>query len=325
MPILTGKQQIAIKQEAAAGTAETLAAADVILASKAEWIPEAPAIPRDSMTSSLSSRGSVIGARSAKIRFKMNLRGTYNHTTGVNAAAAAGTHTDFDIPFQACGAAVASDSIYTPSSTTISDATTGAYSTIALYEDGKIYKIHGAVGNCVLTFQVGQPIMAEFEFTGVYNAPTDGAFLSGPVYNLNSEPPFLGASLSIIGSFTTAKISALKLDFGNVISMRQYPNSSSGFFTAQITARKPVGSIDPEEELAATVNFWSQWLAGTAGAITTGVIGGTANNRLNLNIPNALYTKAALGDREGIATVPLDFECNANTVAGDDEWSLTIT
>jgi hypothetical protein len=330
MPLLRQRQQIAIKQEATAGTAETLAAADAIMHTGiATYDPDVLMTPRESMTASVSHRGSVVGTQAAKIGFKMYLRGSYSHTTGAVIAPSAGvTDPDFAVPMKGCGLAQTVSAgvsyTYTPSSTTIVDETTGAYCTVTLYEDGKAYKIHGAVGNVVLTLQVGMPILAEFEFTGLYNAPTDTALLSGIVYPTFAEPPFLSAALSLIGSYATAKIGSLKLDLGNTIAMRAYPNTATGFFTAQITGRKPSGSLDPEEVLAATNNFFSQWIAGTSGAITTGTFPstGTTFNKFSLTIPAAMYQKVGRADRDGIGTAPLDFEPMANSAAGDDEFTL---
>lgn len=326
--MLRAKQQIAIKQEANAGTAETLAAANVVLHHQiAEYEPDVQITPREAMSASLSQRGSVPGSRAAKIRFRMHLRGT----TG--APVAGSNEPDFAVPLKGCGANITvsgvnpnEQSSFKPSSSTITDETTGAYCTVALYEDGKRYMIHGAQGNCVLTFAVGAPVLAEFEFTGVYNAPTDTALLV-PSYPATIEPAFLGASMSLIGSFATAKLGTVKLDFGNTISMRPNPNGTTGWHTAQIVSRKPVGTLDPEEVLAATNNFWLQWLAGTTGALTTGVFpsGGTNYNQFQLNVPKAQYTKVGLGDRDGVSNAPLEFECVANSDAGDDEWELIQT
>jgi len=326
--MITGRQQIAIIQEAAAGSAQGLAAANVVLtAGVAEWEPDIAMTAREAMSGSLSPRGSVVGTQAAKIRFKMHLRGT------AAAAVSTATESDFAVPLKGCGVAVAYSggnpaeiATYTPSSTTIVDETTGAYCTAALYEDGKIYKIHGAVGNCSLTFTTGQPVLAEFEFTGLYNPPIDGALLV-PSYPTVIEPAFLSAALSLIGSYATAKIGSMKFDLGNEIGMRPYPNSANGLFTAQIVRRRPSASLDPEEVLAATNNFFSQWAAGSTGAITTGVFPstGTNYNQLHFTVPKAAYTKVGLGDRDGVAIAPAEFEARANSDAGDDEWSLVTT
>lgn len=329
-PLLRQRQQIAIKQESTAGTAIALTLADVIMhTGVAEWEPDVTMTQREAMTASLSPRGSVVGRQSAKIRWKQYLRGSYSHTTGAVIAPSAGvTDPDFAVPFSGCGMLQTTSAgvsyTYTPSSTVAVDDTSGVYCTVALNEDGKTYKIHGAVGNCVLTFQVGLPILAEFEFTGVYNAPADLALITSVVYPTFAEPPFLSAALSVIGSFTTAKIQSLKLDMGNTITMRPFPNVAAGNFTAQITARHATGSFDPEEVLAATNNYFSQWIAGTVGAITTGTFPstGTTFNKFSLTIPNAMYSKVGRADRDGIGTAPVDFDCMANSAAGDDEFSL---
>lgn len=327
MPLLASRCQVAIVQEAVAGTAETPANGNVILTNGAPTFELTPTVTdRQAMGATLSKRGSVIGARMAKISFRQYLRGTAT-------APAGGNQSDFAIPFKGCGLDVAYSGgspneigTWKPSSTLVVDETTGAYCTVAIYRDGKEYKIHGAVGNLKLTFDVGVPVLAEYEFTGVANTPTDVA-LKSPTYSTVVEPPFQGAALSLIGSYTTAKIKTLTLDLGNRIAMRPYPNTTTGFFTAQIVDRAPVFTLDPEEELAATANFWNQWLSGTLGSITTGTFpsNGTNYNQFNLTIPNAQYTKGGLADRDGVGTMPLEGQCRANSDTGEDEFTLVQT
>ena len=335
MPILRGKAQIAIKQEAVAGTFETLAAADALMTvGTPEFEADIAMTPRNGMTGTLSPRGFVPGTQSARIRFAMRMGGSYNHSTGAIAAPTAGTEAPWHVPMLGCGLANTisgsnpnEQNAYIPSDTTISDETSGACVSVGFYLDGKLYKIHGAQGNCRMTFNLGEPVLAEFDFLGCYNAPTDTALLTSVVYPTFVEPPFLGASLSLIGSYTTAKVRSFTFDLGNTLALRPYPNTSTGFYTAQITARNAVGTIDPEEVLAATANFWSQLTTPTLGAITTGTFpsGGTNYNMLNLNVPNAQYTKVALGDRDGIANSAIEFAAVANSAAGLDEHTLTQT
>lgn len=323
------KQQIVIKQEAVAGTAEALALADVIMHTGiAEWEPDVAVTAREAMTASISPRGSVIGTQAASIRFNMYLRGSYSHTTGAVIAPGATTMPDFSVPMKGCGLAettsVGTSWTYTPSSSTISDETTGAYCTVALYEDGKIYKIIGAVGNMKLTFSTGMPVLAEFDFKGVYVAPIDGALITSVVYPTFAEPAFLSAALVVPTSYTTAKISSMTLDMGNTIAMRQYPNTATGFFTAQITGRNPTGSLDPEEVLVATEDLFLNWISGTAGSLATGTFPstGTTFNKFSFTVPSAKYTKASRGDRDSLSITPCDYEAQANSAAGDDEFTL---
>lgn len=327
--MLSARQQIAIKQEAVAGTAETLAAANVVMhTGLAEFEPDVQMTAREAMSASLSKRGQVVGAKAGKIRWKQYLRGT----TGAPADPA--NLADFTVPFRGCGVQGTvsgttpnEQASYKPSTALITDITTGAPCTVALYEDGKRYLLTGAVGNCTLTFAMGSPTLADFEFTGVFSGvPTDTALLV-PTYPAIVEPPFLAAALSILG-FTSAHIKQLTLDFGNKIILVPDPNSLvGGYAYAQIVDRAPVGSFDAEEVLAATKNYWNEWLAGTTGSITTGVFpsNGTNYNQFQLNVPKAAYVKVGLADRDGMANAPVDYECRANSDAGEDEWELIQT
>jgi hypothetical protein len=325
-PLLSNRCQVGIKQEAVAGTAEALVDANVILTTDLPtWEPGPTVTERQAMTKSLDSRGVVIGSRSAKIAFKQYLRGTSTAPSG-------GNQSDFAIPFLGCGMAVAYSGgspneigTWTPSVTQDLDDTTGTYCTVACYIDGKEFKIHGAVGNLKLTFDVGKPILAEYEFTGCLNTPTDVA-LKAPTYPTVVEPPFLGASLSVLG-YASAKVKTIGVDFGRSITMRPFPNTTTGYFTAQATARAIRVTLDPEEELAATKNWWNEWLAGTLGSLTTGVFpsNGTNYNQFNLTMPNLQYAKVGLGDRDGIRIASIEAIARANSDAGEDSLTLVQT
>lgn len=320
MPIFANKSQVAIKLEAVPGTFEPLAAADIRLTTDLPTFEAAPeVIERNALTASHDSRGVVFGQRMAKISFKIYLR-------GLTAASGVGNPNDFSTPLRACSCTVTYSgttpneiATYTPNSTALD------YVTVAIYRDGKRYAIHGAQGNCVLTFEVGKPILAEFTFTGIYNEPTSTALLS-PTYTAVVEPPFLGATLSILG-FTTAKIKTLTLDLGNEVVVRPYPNTLTGLFTAQISSRQPKGTFDAEEELAATKNFWAEFLNSTLGSIQTGVFpsNGTNYNQFSLTMPNCQYTGVKLDTRDGIAVASADFRPRANSDAGEDSFSLVST
>lgn len=326
MPLLMDKRQVAIAQEAAAGTAEVLVAGDVVLTTGLPtWDPDLMVTPRALLTKSLSPRGHVVGTRAAKISFAMFLRGLSGAPTDP------GNLPDFTIPFRACGAEVVvsgsptdEQAAYTPSSSLIVDATSGSYCTIATYLDGKRFQIYGACGNCRLTFTDGAPVLAEFEMQGVYSTPTDVALLT-PTYTTVLEPAFKDAAVSILGF--TPKVGQIVLDFGNEVVMRQDPNDPAGFFSAQIVRRNPTLTIDPEEELAGTKDWHAAFVDSTLGAITTGVFpsGGTNYNQLQLTVPNGQLTKASIGDRGGMATAPLEFTCRANNDAGENEWEFLVT
>jgi Phage tail tube protein len=324
--ILADRCQVAIKQEATAGTPETLAAADVIISTdRPSWEPTAELTPRGFMSKTFSPRGSVVGARMAKISFKQYLAGTTGAPLG-------GNPSPFTVPFKGCGMDVVYSGVnpneiatWAPSMSQIVDTTTGAYCTVAIYRDGKQYKIHGAVGDLTLTFDRGVPTLAEYAFQGQYNTPTDVGLLT-PTYSTVVEPPFLGATMSVLG-YASALIKGITLKLNNKIAMRPSPATLSGYFSAQIVDRKPTFTIDPEEELAGTKDWWAAWVAGTTGSISTGIFpsNGSNYNQFSLTIPLAQATKITWADREGVGVAQIEGDCRANSDAGDDEFTLVQT
>jgi len=323
--LLMDRCQVAIKQEAAAGTPEALAAANVVITTdRPTWEPTAEFTERNVLTKSFSPRGAVVGARMAKISFKQYLSGTTGAPTSINEA-------PWAIPFRGCGMDVVYSGTtpneigtWAPSMSQIVDTTTGVYCTVAAYRDGKQYKIHGAVGDMTLTFKRGVPVLAEYSFTGQYNTPTDIALLS-PTYPAVVEPPFLGATLTVL-TFS-AKIDTLVVKLNNKIAMRPSPNTLSGYFSAQVTDRKPTFTIDPEEELAGTKDWFNEWITGATGSVTTGVFpsNGSNYNQFNLTIPKAQYTKPSQSDRDGVSVIGIEGTCVANSDAGDDEFTFVQT
>src|SRR6267378_1988382 len=158
MPILSSKSQVAIKIEAVPGTAEALAAANVILTTDLPTFEAGPTIiERNALSASFDERGVVVGARMGKIAFKMFMR-------GLSAASGSGNPTDFDTPLRCCSTNVVY-SLTTPNEIATYNFTsspTTNYATIAIYRDGKVYQIFGAQGNCVMTYKVGHPVELAF-------------------------------------------------------------------------------------------------------------------------------------------------------------------
>ena len=90
-----------------------------------------------------------------------------------------------------------------------------------------------------------------------------------------------------------------------------------------ITGRDGGGSLNPEHVLIATHDFVDKFRKGTAMALTTGFIGGTAGNIMQLTMPAISYREAAPGDRDGVRTLELTY--GAAESSGDDDFSLIFT
>ena len=311
MTILSRRAVIAAKEEAVEGTAESLAAADAnFLGVEPTFTPDVPMFRRPNVDASLSPYSSVSGTRSAQLSFKVELKGS----------GAAGTAPALGKLIKACGFKVtnspATSDTYDPISTT------PVSLTIALYRDGKKHQMRGARGTFTYEGKVGEPGMLNFTFTGVFDGVTDVALLTGSGIETTLPPALLGAAFSV--QSLSAKIGAISIDMANTVTLRQDVSKTEGFFSAVITEREPKGSMDPEDELVATHDWYGIWLAGTLGALTFKHDAG-AGNICTITAPKLQYARLAEGDRGGVATLGVDFLLVRSVAAGDDEVKIVFT
>ncbi len=306
--MLVKKCQIVAEIEASEGTAETLEAADVFLAFNPSFTPEIEMHARNPVRSVLSPYPSVPGARSAKMSFDVELVGT----------AAAGDPVHFSDVLQACGIdetlVAVTSATYTPASDSIPSVT------LAMYLDGKIYKLWGARGTCKLALEDGKPPIFSFEFTGADFSELDGALLSGTSLSAVVPPIFTDASLTI--DAYAAILSKVEIVTGNAIALRKDANSASGHVSAVITGKESTLTLDPENVLVATEDFMGNWRSGAQMAFTT-TIGSVAGNTIAITAPKVQYQGVGLAERDGQSTLDIKALLAADT--GDDEWQIAIT
>lgn len=304
---LIRRRQIAAKAEVTEGTAVALAAADADLLVYEPTVDlDIPMFKRDPSRSTLSNLEDISGMRSAKMTFKLELKGS-----GVK-----DTPPSWGKLLLACGFAetinAGTNVEYDPASTAIDTLT------MALFADGVITKIRGARGTVKLTHKVGEPVMMEFEFTGVLDSVTDGVMLTGVTYEATIPQKFQDASLTI-GSYA-AILSALELDMANAIALREDANSVDGILSALITSREPKGSFDPEMDLIANEDFIGKWTGNTTSTFTE-TIGSVAGNKLVITAPKLQYMEVSDGDRNGIALAQTNFGLKMSS--GDDEIKIS--
>lgn len=306
--MLIQKFQVAAATEDVEGTAETLEAGDAILVSNAKFTPDIPMIRRNVNRTTLSRKASISGKRSAQIEFDVELKGS----------GSAGTAPEFGKLIKACGFAEtvveATSVTYTPLSDW-SDPTL----TMAMYEDGMIYKLWGCQGDMSIILEAGNPGSIHFVFKGADFSITDGALLSAS-YQSTSPPIFANASFTI--SSYAAIISKLDLAMNNVLAMRPSVNAANGNLSARVSDRDPLGTIDPEHVLVATEDFFGDWRAGTLSAMTA-TVGSAAGNICTITAPKCRYSSIALNARDNIRTLDHKFELTEN--AGNDEISIAFT
>lgn len=308
MSLNTNRSILAVAEESVEGTPESLVAGDAVLAANIKVGPEVESESRIAMSSSLSPFGKVVGAISGKASFDIELKGS----------GAAGTAPECGLLLQACGLSetvVASTSVtYKPASSSIPTVTIGHYL------DGKLYQLAGCRGTVKFTLEAGKIVKMSFEFTGTSYSETDAALLSGVSYDSTLPRPFLDASFAL--DSYAGVIQSMEIDLANTVSLRPDANSTGGYISAIISAREPKVTVNPEDVLVATKNWYSIMTAGTQFAMTA-TIGATAGNICTVTAPKAQIASRSLGDRDGIAIQEMELVLCRNS--GDDELSLAFT
>lgn len=308
--MITRRKVISIKEETTDGTDSTPANSNAnMVVFDQKFNPDIKMYDRPQMSSTLSSMAPAFGARSAQISFRAELKGSL--TTYVTTLPAIVT------ALKACGfglsgAVAAASALYKPASTGLKPVT------IWFYEDGIVHKIVGAMGNVKISGKIGEPAIADFTFTGVYTGTSDAAIISPSALEASVPPVCLGLTATI-GAYTPI-ISSFEFDMGNTVSLRESIGAANGYISAQITARKVVGKIDPELTTVAAKDWYGGWRSGTSAALTIGPIGTVTNNIITLAAPAIIATGVSSSDRSGTATLDVPFMCAMSS--GDDEFSV---
>jgi hypothetical protein len=307
--MLINKSQIAVEVEGAEGTAETLVAADYVLAGNIKFDPVIETVMRECKAADLSPFAHVVGGKTAKLSFDVYLYGT----------AAAGSTLDYADALKACGLAEAlapgTSATYTPTSASVPSATIG------WYMDGKAYKMWGARGNVSLILEKGQPGILRFEFTGCNWSETDTALLAGVTVPSVIPPAFLAATLTI--DSYAALVSRVEINLNNEVVLRPDANSASGYKSAVITGRAPTLTFDPENVLASAEEFIGHWASGTQMAFSAVVGSATGGNKFTVTAPKVQYREIAMADTGGISRFEITGHLARN--AGNDELSIAAT
>jgi len=204
----------------------------------------------------------------------------------------------------------------------IPDSSSPASVTVALFQNGLKKMIHGARGNVRVACVGGEPAFLDFDFQGVYNAPTDTALLA-PTYETTVPPAFLSVDLALL-DYTAACFGSLDVDMSNTLTPRECASLAKGVSSVFITDRDPGGAIDPEMALVATHDFYGSLVAGTTGYLAC-ELGSVAGNVIVIAAPRVQYANVGDGDRGGIAVASLDLEFKGSGInAGDDEIQLAM-
>jgi len=312
MPLLTRKRVLLIKEEATYGTdASPTPESNSLDVKNLRITASGEVIDRDLVRASISPLAPKMGKRWWDISFECELKGSGTKGT-------AGKLGDL---FEACGFAetvkAGSSVVYKPASSSFKSVTIYAYDIPDSGTNALQRKLTGVRGNLRLVAEAGQICRLEFTGKGLYNDPSDVTIPTGMSYE-ETLPPIVESS-----TFTLNNVELIAqqiiLETGLSLVDEDDLNSAAGLKGFLIGARKPVGSFNPEAVLAATYDFWSDWVAATSRELSI-VVGSAAGNKCTITAPALTIDNLTDGDRNGLLTSDIPFRLAGDN--GNDELEL---
>lgn len=317
---IKAKNFIAVKLEATSGTLSAPAAADFnIRIMDPQFEPEIETFIMGFASGRHSKSAAVPGKKKARAKFKVPMR------TG----AAAGTAPLMGKLWKACGQletlVALTSAAYTPLAT--NDEGNSITATIVMYltpasGNSVILTMKGAMGNCVVSMDdLGQPLIAEFDFLGAFVSIADGATIALTSPDTDVPPGTVGSTIT---SATIAqKVSKFKLDFGNTVELDYAPADSTGFLAAYIASREPKIMIDPKADLLATDAQYTRWNAGTEAAFSFATPVNAIPLKYTIIAPKFQILNLKVADRN--SAMIWDIEGELHESSGNDSHTITIS
>ncbi len=309
--MLRKKSVLAAKLEATAGTEESVLTADTAYnVFDLDMQPDMEFLDRPGQ-GAFGQMAGILQARKGTAKFKIELTPGATTTPPLWAT----------VFLPACGLC-ASTNTYAPVDESPS-ATSAKPKTITLcrYQDGLKKVLYGAMGNAVFTMTSGNVVMIEFTFTGKWKAVVADVSLLAHTAFTGAPLRFASSSLSV-GSFAY-KVSQFTLDVGNVVAMREDAADATGFISAHIGDRKPVGTFDAESNLVATKDVYGIWVARTQLALSMSLGDGT--NNFAIAAPKLQFTNIQDGDRNGLLIDNISYQLCKSGESGGDEMTLQFS
>ncbi len=195
--------------------------------------------------------------------------------------------------------------LYKPASSNLKSAS------IYIYTDGVRWRFVGCRGSMQASFPSGGPPKLSFRMMGLWLDETDQA-VPTPTYDGSRPAVFRDASVNsytrmLVNRLATG-LSRLDYDMGNEVVFPDNPNTQEGHDPAEIVRARMTGRMDPYKTLIATRDIMADFRAGTQRIIHARV-NAAAGVRCAITMPAAQYTGRDLGDRSGLLTEEVPFEC----------------
>lgn len=308
MTLLKRKRVLAAKIESTPGTAESLTGSDASFNAYNIIAQQEIEMESREAQGGFGMHTSLAGGRKGRITFSID--------AGWDGTATEPAWADTFLP--ACGW-VKSGQVFTPR--TEVPGTNVKTITIAVYQDGMRKILSGAAGTFTMVNPTGRTAVFNFDFMGIWQAPTDVSILA-PTY-----PTALGlryASSTTTWDSVALCLENLTLDSGNTILMKECATNASGYDYAIITNRVVTVTGNPEAKLVATQDRFGKLILNSEAELTWNLDGPT-NSVLTVTAPKAQIVAITEGERTGLVTDDITWQCNRNGSNIDQEVSMTFT
>jgi hypothetical protein len=167
---------------------------------------------------------------------------------------------------------------------------------LILHKDGVKHEMPGSFGTFEITAEAGKFATVKWTFTGTYRSAVDDANPAG-VFE-TTLPSQVELARLHIGAFQ-AIVDKFTFNQQNDIQIRPDVSSPEGYIGTRIVSRKPQGAIDPEADLVANNDFWTQMATALRMPFQMRV-GHVPGNTVWVIAPNTQYTGLTYADRNGI-------------------------
>lgn len=309
MPLLKRVRTIAAKVETTPGTAESLTASEGAFNAYDIEINAAIEVEQREGQASFDYLSGVAGQRMGTMTFSTDLGwdGTVTMPTWAS------------VLLPGCGV-VESSQVYTPRSE--APGSNVKTLTLGVYENGLLKTLAGAVGNFRIVLPTGRMARMEFEFQGVWQAPTDTSIIA-PTYP-TALPLRFASAAAVTYDSVDLKIESMTWDAGNQIKMIEDATTASGLCYGIVTDRQTRITANPESELVATRPDYADWIGDVEAALAV-TLDGPSDSTIALSAPKAQIINVQEGDRDGLQIDDIEWAANKNGANLDENFSITFS
>ncbi len=308
MTLLKRKRVFAAKQETTSGTIESLTTAEAAFNAYDVMIQQGIEMEERESQGSFGQLAAVPGGYQGKATFKTDI--SWDGTATLPSWAT--------VLLPACGVVNSSGTMTPKTEVPGSNVKT---LTIGCYLDGAYKKLRGCAGTCKFVFPTGKRAYIEWDFTGVWTAPSDTAMLA-PTYPTAS--PLRYANSTTTWDAVSLCLENITFDLGNEVILRECATTTGGYHAALITNRIPKVTGNPEAKLVATQARHNQLILSSE-AILSWTIPGPADSYITFSAQKAQIVNIQEADRNRLVTDEIEWSLNKNGSTVDSEFSIEFT